>query len=606
MKIVLLHWWLPLRTSSSIFSYDFMRSKSKLPFSSGYSTLHCHVGVSDNSEAKIRLYSLRNMVDSMKHHVESLENSRIFFSKSLIKDSKNNGVHDFEVIIDSLKKNIINSAATMKLNCDQSNNPSDSDSFWLTTDPYKPSFTENGAMTFQSSGSARLDLFFKVMENSNENMVETYLERSWAENSLDTLQIIANLRDIRKGKGNKEISYIALSWLLENHPLTTIENLSNLLKIGYWKDILELLQTRCLGQPYRVPKQQGKGLQAKKAYKKQLLMFRKQKLSQLSTIMEEKEAYLASRRNENALKNQIQKYEARVNYLQKRQQKISVANLFAKELKKDLNRLNKLKEGRSFSSLGAKWAPSRGGSHDRNTLIVSTIAELLYPSHIHKLEEESYDVFLERIRSKYMKEYITPLRKESIIPETFMASNRWAELPYNRVPSVCMKNHQKHFKKHDQERFEKYLEDVKSGEVKQLPSGGLKPNELLKRLDSLKSPDETTTTVAELQWKSYVNNMKSQGQFSSCLAVCDVSGSMEGTPMFAAISMSLLISELSSPPFQNVVCTFSNTPSIEVVRGNTLMERYNSLIKHHWSTSTNLNAVFELILKRAIAAQLSP
>lgn len=35
----------------------------------------------------------------------------------------------------------------------------------------------------------------------------------------------------------------------------------------------------------------------------------------------------------------------------------------------------------------------------------------------------------------------------------------------------------------------------------------------------------------ELQWKSYVSNLKASGTLSSALAVCDVSGSMSGQPM---------------------------------------------------------------------------
>lgn len=35
----------------------------------------------------------------------------------------------------------------------------------------------------------------------------------------------------------------------------------------------------------------------------------------------------------------------------------------------------------------------------------------------------------------------------------------------------------------------------------------------------------------ELQWNSYVSNLKASGTLASALAVCDVSGSMSGEPM---------------------------------------------------------------------------
>ena len=46
----------------------------------------------------------------------------------------------------------------------------------------------------------------------------------------------------------------------------------------------------------------------------------------------------------------------------------------------------------------------------------------------------------------------------------------------------------------------------------------------------------------ELQWTSYVNNLKASGCLSNALAVCDVSGSMSGQPM--EVSPVLLIMPL--------------------------------------------------------------
>ncbi len=46
----------------------------------------------------------------------------------------------------------------------------------------------------------------------------------------------------------------------------------------------------------------------------------------------------------------------------------------------------------------------------------------------------------------------------------------------------------------------------------------------------------------ELQWKSYVNNLKESGTLSNALAVCDVSGSMSGQPM--EVSPVMLITPL--------------------------------------------------------------
>lgn len=42
---------------------------------------------------------------------------------------------------------------------------------------------------------------------------------------------------------------------------------------------------------------------------------------------------------------------------------------------------------------------------------------------------------------------------------------------------------------------------------------------------------ETSLRAMELQWSSYVDNLKAAGSLTNALAICDVSGSMSGLPM---------------------------------------------------------------------------
>lgn len=65
-----------------------------------------------------------------------------------------------------------------------------------------------------------------------------------------------------------------------------------------------------------------------------------------------------------------------------------------------------------------------------------------------------------------------------VMMQVYMSANAWNEVKYPRVASVCMKNNKGHFEKHDQERFTKYLEDVKAGK-KKIASGALKPHQLV-------------------------------------------------------------------------------------------------------------------------------
>jgi len=80
----------------------------------------------------------------------------------------------------------------------------------------------------------------------------------------------------------------------------------------------------------------------------------------------------------------------------------------------------------------------------------------------------------------------------------------------------------------------------------------------------------------------------------SALAVCDVSGSMSGSPMEMAVALSLLVAELAAPPFKDIVCTFSHVPKLHQVVGATLADRVRELKGLDWEMNTNLNAVFQV------------
>jgi hypothetical protein len=52
-------------------------------------------------------------------------------------------------------------------------------------------------------------------------------------------------------------------------------------------------------------------------------------------------------------------------------------------------------------------------------------------------------------------------------------------------------------------------------------------------------------TMLELQWIRMVEDLHKKGSLRNCIAVCDVSGSLHGTPMEVCCTLGLLISELS-------------------------------------------------------------
>ncbi|CAI5471410.1 unnamed protein product [Closterium sp. Yama58-4] len=208
-------------------------------------------------------------------------------------------------------------------------------------------------------------------------------------------------------------------------------------------------------------------------------------------------------------------------------------------------------------------------------------------------------------KERLQREVLAPLRRVLELPEVHMSSGRWEHVAYGRVPSVCMKKTRKLFLSHDEARFKEYLEDVKSGAAK-IAAGAVLPHEVVKAAMESAEEGNSDDTVGELQWKAMVAGVRSKGSLGNSMAVCDVSGSMAGTPMEVAIALSLLVSEVSSDPWKNHLITFSAEPEIHHVQGETLVERVRSTQGMDWGYNTDFQAVFDLLLSRAQQFQLDP
>ncbi len=56
--------------------------------------------------------------------------------------------------------------------------------------------------------------------------------QAWEEDPLDTLKLIAHLRDVRDGKADRDLFHDCIAWLWEHHPLTLLANLEEIVKVN--------------------------------------------------------------------------------------------------------------------------------------------------------------------------------------------------------------------------------------------------------------------------------------------------------------------------------------------------------------------------------------
>jgi len=309
---------------------------------------------------------------------------------------------------------------------------------------------------------------------------------------------------------------------------------------------------------------------------------------------------------------------------------IQVTQLFAEGLAKDIQLLGKIADPQtpdqerleaSFQiSLCGKYAPSIGGSHDRKTNIASAIAELLWTAGHLRIPPGQHSPGtvlslsqVQDLRSNYTRWVVSPLRRFLQIPELYMSSNLWSELPYQRVPSTCMQRNKGLFQKHDRLRFAQYLREVATGR-KTISGGTLLPHSLL--WEAIQSTDDIDKAVIEGQWTTLIETLKASGVLDNCLAVCDVSGSMgnildgmfgsEAQPILPAVALSLVLAQVARPPWAHTFITFSESPQIERVHPEEgLAQTALRMCRADWGSNTDFNAVFtKLLLPLAVEAKL--
>jgi hypothetical protein len=214
--------------------------------------------------------------------------------------------------------------------------------------------------------------------------------------------------------------------------------------------------------------------------------------------------------------------------------------------------------------------------------------------------------------SKYVRDYmgLSPkdyrklISKLSDTVEQKMCKKEFNKIDYSKVLSVAMSKYIKSFYRNDEKRFKEYISDVVSGDTT-INASSIHPNVIYRKvINNLNRLNETEINAIVEQWNSLPNYMVDSEH--RVLPLIDVSPSMGwygGLPMEVAVSLGVYISERNTGLFENAFITFSSKPTVEYLRGN-LVERILQLNNSKWGRTTNIEAVFDLILKKSVENNL--
>lgn len=260
-------------------------------------------------------------------------------------------------------------------------------------------------------------------------------------------------------------------------------------------------------------------------------------------------------------------------YAKARHGKGAIARMLVRQFRVDLQAV---KDGKEVSLLG-KWLPKENTSNREVRRVAKELREAF------GLDRKSY------------QKAVVSLRKAIDVTEQKMSANQWGEIEYSNVPSLCMDKNHHAFRRHDTERFKKYLSDVREGKAK-INVGVLTPARAIKNLSN------GNPKLAIEQWKALDRTMVKR----PLIPIVDTSGSMttdagEGcTCMDVANSLGILLSECNPTPFKDLVITFSSRPTtVDLSDCDDIVEKCHRLMEGEWGMNTNIEATLRLVLSLA-------
>lgn len=274
------------------------------------------------------------------------------------------------------------------------------------------------------------------------------------------------------------------------------------------------------------------------------------------------------------------------------------AEVIRRQLAEDEEALRRREAGEENAhiSLLAKWLPSDNASSRRTRKTAHRLIQAL------GMEKSEY------------RRLVTALRARIGLAERCLTAMKPEKINYEAVPAQAMLKYRKAFAASDGTRYAAYLDGVKSGD-KKIHTETLFPYEVLRPFfrssccdywNFLNFSNVAGMATLEQLW----NRLPGTVGDANAISVVDTSGSMYwsmGPLMPALISqaMGLYCAERCRGVFHNHLITFESTPHLMEIHGETLQDKLRYLGTLPWGGSTNLEAVFDLILDTAVEARVS-
>ena len=374
-----------------------------------------------------------------------------------------------------------------------------------------------------------VDAFNGIMDNMEQAQCKEYVQsintaleihsKSFSEEEMSMFYSYLYIfpfmvRDIRNnGKGRRDEFYTIFNTLYEKNPTLMIQLIEIIPEYGYWKDLSQL--------------------------------------------------YLLNYNNT---------HEIYVNLRNK------IVEIYAEQMVQDIQKYKECKgsSDKCELSLCTKWLPKEGRSIDKKTKIYGKICEKVYQS----LEQGKMAATTTiHQKKRYVRQNMAPIQDAINTTEKLECTNRFDEIQFKFVPGRTMFKKKLAYLYTDKLGNERgnnetrlrcrqnlldFIELAKKGKV-EVKGKTMFIHELCQHIMNNSYLSDSEKDIINEQYKSHLEHFRKimvekDVKLNKGVVLADFSGSMAGDPMNAAMAIAILISDLSTTPWNDRFISFESNP----------------------------------------------
>lgn len=241
-------------------------------------------------------------------------------------------------------------------------------------------------------------------------------------------------------------------------------------------------------------------------------------------------------------------------------------------------------------SLLAKWMPSINTSSKETRALAKRFIKAM------------------NIDEKHYRKMLSKLREAIDVTERKLCAGQWSEVDYNAVPSKANLKYNNAFLAHDETRRREFLGKLEKGDKDvKINAGAVFPHDIVSQYRGKLYGGQLDGTL-EAMWKALPNTVQDKNMIvvrdGSGSMGCPVGGSRNVCALDVATALAIYMAERLPAPFKDKFITFSNKPKLVTLPQTNLKDKLVRSYQEAECSNTNIEAVFDLVLKTAVGAKM--